>query len=128
MPAYKEVPQETYEAQTLAQYCDLKGFIYSKTAQETYTSYKQSAKNKREWVRPWLPDFIILGKNVYFIELKRQHTILKNGKQWASPSSVSATQKIWWDKLKTYWKPIIYLLAYGSQEAIQMLEKEELST
>jgi hypothetical protein len=48
MPAYNEVPQETYEAQILAQYCDLKGFIYSKTAQETYTNYKQSAKNKRE--------------------------------------------------------------------------------
>jgi hypothetical protein len=41
---------------------------------------------------------------------------------------VSATQVIWWDKLQTYWKPIVYLLAYGSQEAIQMLEKEESST
>jgi hypothetical protein len=122
------IPQETEEAQILAQYCDLKGFIYTKTAQETYTGYKQSRKNKEEWVRPWLPDFIVLGKSVYFIELKRQRAILKNGKRWASPSNISDPQKKWAEKLQSYWKPIVYLLAYGSKEAIQMLEKEELSS
>ena len=71
-------PLEKYECMKLAKMLDIFWVRFSHLAQSTYTkSTFAKVGNKRMWVRPWVPDYIILRdfggkKKIIFIEMKRQ--------------------------------------------------------
>lgn len=106
----KELQTEHQEAVNVAEYLeDLKMqgkiLLFSHIPHETYTKHwGTKMKNKREGVRPGVPDYIVVTKSyVLFIELKRR----KN-------SSISAEQKEWLSHLKV--KHTDSIMCRGSDE------------
>lgn len=64
---------EYEEMKTFVQYLELKGLLFSKIAQETYTpSWGQKVKNKMSGLRKGVPDMmIVLPSKLLFVEMKR---------------------------------------------------------
>lgn len=112
------IPLETIEQQTVAKWLDFNNYIFSKIPSETFTkSWSQKRKNKIEWLKPWLPDLIIILKrwSLLFIELKRAKKSL---------SKVSKEQKDWIDSLNNI-SNVQAVVCYGSEEAINTILKLE---
>ena len=88
------IPTEQEEQEKLVAYLDLKKCKYSAIPNSTYTtSWNQKNKNKKMWVKPWIPDmFIIANNHSFFIEMKRL-------KWWV----VSDFQKEWIEAINKTW-------------------------
>lgn len=106
------IPTEYEESVKLAQYLELNKYLFTKTAQETYTtSWQQRTRNKKSGVRKGFPDFVIVKNGrVIFIELKRQRG-----------GQVSPEQRIWIDVLNACDGVEAYICR-GADEAIERLE------
>jgi hypothetical protein len=105
------IPKEDDEDIVFADYCRLKGYLFSHLAQETYTPFwGVRNKNKRIGVNSGIPDFIILVRNkVVFIEMKR----IKGG-------VISEEQQNWIDELNKH--GVIATVCRGAEEAIGFLK------
>ena len=117
----KTVPLEFDEQVCLVDYLEIKGLLFSKTAQETFTrSWGQKMKNKQSGLRKGLPDiFIILPKDktkcgmtlLACIEMKR----IKGG-------VTSPEQQVWIDSLASV-VGIVATVANGFDEAREFIDK-----
>ena len=121
------IPLETIEQQQLAIWLRMNWYFFYKSPSETYTtSWNQKRKNKLEGVTKWYPDMTIILKSnkLLFIELKRQKRVLKNGKLWKSPSTVSEEQIEWQDRLNKI--PNVQCnICYWCEEAIRVIKELE---
>lgn len=75
------VPLESIEQETLANWLRANNYMFYKSPSETWTSsWNQKRKNKLEGVTKGYPDTTIILKNkkLLFIELKRQKKVLKS--------------------------------------------------
>ena len=114
-------PLEIDEQHTVVEWLDIRGVkIFSATAQDTFTSWKGIAKNKKLGVRKGVPDMIICldekktksGKRILvFIEMKR----VKGGR-------VSEEQQTWIDFLSSVGTNVQARVCKGANEAIDFLE------
>lgn len=115
------LPTEYEEQCALVEYLELKGLLFSKTAQETFTrSWAQKAKNKRSGLRKGLPDMFIFipaekssnGSSMLLaIEMKR----LKGGR-------LSPEQKLWIESFRRV-DGIFPAVCNGFEEARQFIEE-----
>jgi hypothetical protein len=109
------LPTEFEEQCLLVEYLELKGLLFSKAAQETFTrSWNQKRKNKLSGLRKGLPDMFVLipveksltGTSVLLaIEMKRQ----KGG-------VVSPEQQEWQKSLNQV-QGVVAIVARGFDEA-----------
>ena len=85
---------ESQEAILFANRLRQKKFLFTKIAQETWTSsWNQKRKNKMEWLNPWFPDYVVIvWKIVCCVELKKK-------KWWV----ISDHQKEWIERLNQWW-------------------------
>jgi len=93
-PTKQDNALETIEQQYLVQWLEVQGLKFTSIPNSTFSrSWNQKRKNKKEWLRPWLPDLLVLipftrsqvnRPICLWIELKRQ-------KGWV----VSEYQKDW---------------------------------
>lgn len=65
------------------------------------SSIKTKLKMKREWVRAWMPDImIVFPKNIIFIEMKRK-------KGWSATEeqkkAIEAINNSWWNAFISKW-------------------------
>jgi hypothetical protein len=111
----KENPTEYDEQVKLAQYLDMKGYLWCHVPNGGNRNAITGAKLKRQGVKKGVPDVLIFISNGGIaIELKR-----KNGK----PSDVRDSQKKWLNALSNrMWETKV---AFGADEAIDYLEKIE---
>lgn len=107
--------EEDTESMKLVQYLMMCNIPFTHISNETYTPYwSVKSKNKKLWVKPWIPDYMILlpKKNKYkmiFIEMKRK-------KWWI----ISENQKNRIQKLNnTYW--VKAYVCHWADEAIQLI-------
>lgn len=118
---------EVEEYPTIAQWLDLHKFVYTHTAQSTFTTKRIADKLKKYGVRKGLPDYVIIipywwtGKHhntLLFAEIKRRNKKLANTskaqKEWivelmACNSSRSDTN-------------ILAGVFYGADELIEYIE------
>ena len=113
------IPLETIEQQTLVHWLEINNYKYTSIPNSTYTeSYSQKRKNKAEWLKPWLPDLLIILKrwSLLFIELKRSKKSL---------SKVSKEQKEWIEALSNI-SNVEAQVCYGAIEWIELIKKLEL--
>src|ERR1039457_929309 len=104
---------EYQEQCLLVQYLELKGLLFSKIAQETFTrSWGIKMKNKMSGVRPGIPDMIIILPNqkLLFIEMKRS----KGGR--LSPEQAQ------WIKEINNCQGVIAVEAHGFEEAKNIID------
>ena len=110
---------ESQHTVIVADYCRARWLIFSKVPSETFTkSWWVKAKNKREWVNKWVPDFIICHpKQLLFIELKKSRT-LRGG---MNGSVYGDEQIVWIEWLNRYeWTSAKF--CHGSYEAIEFIK------
>ena len=104
---------EYQEQCLLVQYLELKGLLFSKIAQETFTrSWGIKMKNKMSGVRPGVPDMIIIlpTQKLLFIEMKRS----KGGR-------LSPEQDKWIKELNNC-HGVIATEAHGFEEAKNIID------
>lgn len=108
------IPKEYDEACILAEYCRIKGYLFSHIPNETYTrNWGTKIKNKKQGVNKGVPDYIIIiGTKLVFIELKR----LKG-------SLTTPEQLEWLERLNLC--GVEAVVCKGSDEAIRFLQKTE---
>lgn len=111
-------PTESQEQIMLVQYLDIlerqgKVLYFSWSGNGQFQkSIQVKMKMKREWIRPWMPDMmIVLQNNLLFIELKRKKggkvtdeqkkAIEAINKMWDTTNTVSAYIAYWFDEAKT---------------------------
>lgn len=120
------IPTENQEAEVLANWLRIKQYTFTHIANESWlpprVAMLASARKKRMWLSPWVPDFMIILKwgGLLFIELKRKKKVLKSWKLWASPSKVSDEQIEWIEKLNTIYN-VQWVFAYWAEEAIKII-------
>lgn len=117
------VPLESIEQETLANWLRAHNYMFYKSPSETYTtSWNAKRKNKLEWVTKGFPDTVIILKkgSLLFIELKRQRRKLKSGKLWESPSKVSPEQLEWEKELNNI-DNVQCEICYGATAAIETI-------
>jgi hypothetical protein len=105
---------EYQEQCLLVQYLELKGFLFSKLAQETYTkSWGVKMKNKMSGVRPGVPDMLIIlpTKKLLFIEMKR------------SVGGRTSPEQIKWIKELNDCTGVIAVEAHGFEEAKKFVDR-----
>lgn len=111
---------EAYEQSCVVKWLELHDYKFTAVPNDTYTkSIKQKVKNKLLWVRAWMSDLIIILKrnNILFMEMKKA----KWKRWWANGSKISDAQKDWQEEInKCEW--VQYVIAHGSQEAIDLIE------
>lgn len=123
-----KVPTENQEAETLANYLRYNNYMFTHIANESWLPPKvamlSALRKKRMWLSPWFPDFCIVLKrwSLLFIELKRQKTILKSWKEWASPSRISDEQIKWAESLNKI-ENVQCNFCYWSSEAINLINR-----
>jgi hypothetical protein len=107
-----------YEEQCLlVEYLEIKKLLFSKVAQETYTTnWGVTTKNKKSGLRKGVPDMIIIipGKQynkLLFIEMKK-----KKG-------SVIGQEQQYWNKELNKCKNVSSFICYGFDEAKQVVDK-----
>ncbi len=107
------VPLESDEQQAVVQYLEIKGIKHSSIPNSTFTkSWKQKAKNKREGLKPGLPDLLmIINNRLIFIEMKR----IKGG-------VVSKVQKEWKDAINEC-RGVNSFICKGFDEAKKIIDK-----
>lgn len=107
-------PTEYQDGCVLAEYCQLKHYLFSHIPAETFTkSWGIKIKNKKQGVNKGVPDYIIIiGTKLVFIELKR----IKGG-------VVSREQQEWIDRLKLC--GVYANICKGADEAIKFLNEIE---
>lgn len=121
MIKYLNPPLENIEAEALANWLRFNNYRFTHIANESglppKVAMKASARKKRMWVSPWVPDFMILLKrnSLLFIELKRKKKSL---------SKVSQYQLEWIQDLNTI-PNIEAVVCYGSDEAIKLINEYE---
>lgn len=104
---------EYQEQCLLVQYLEIKGLMFSKLAQETFTkSWGIKMKNKMSGVRPGVPDMLVILPNhkLLFIEMKRA----KGGR--TSPEQVK------WIKALNDCKEVTAVEAHGFEEAKKIVD------
>ena len=127
----KQLKWENLEAENLAQWLRANKYRFSHLANESGLPPKvamiAAMRKKRMWVSRWVPDYMIILKRwaLLFIELKRPRNILKNGKEWASPSTISDEQKEWVEELSII-DNVDAMICYGAKEAIKLIEIMEV--
>lgn len=106
------VPLEETEQAVVVDYCELRGIKFSAIPNSTYTpSMKQKVKNKRQGLRPGLPDLLlIVDGRVIMIEMKRR----KGG-------VLSPEQREWHIALNR--AGIATYVCHGSDEAIELINE-----
>lgn len=68
------VPSEDFEQTLFVEWLESNGYKYTSIPNSTFTrSWKQLAKNKRNGLKPGLPDLLIVlkKKSLLFVEMKR---------------------------------------------------------
>jgi hypothetical protein len=107
------IPSEHVECRAFKDWLNLKGLLYTKTTQETYTrSRKQKHKNASEGLKPGLPDYIIIApQGLLFVEMKR----IKN-------SYATKAQKEWIEALNQC-DGVQGKVCKGAGEAIEFVER-----
>lgn len=113
-------PFEDQECYNLVSYLNIRKIKFAHIPNETYTPYKSIInKNKKLWVKKWLPDYLIkIDKKrskdwksyLLFIEMKRQ-------KWWV----VSKEQKEWIEELNDFIQ-VKAFIAKWFNEAKQIVE------
>ena len=112
-------PTEYEEQVKLAEYLDMKGYLWCHVPNGGNRDVRTGAKMKRQGVKPGVPDVLIFNLpkigyetcNGIAIELKRS-----NG----NPSDLMDTQKKWLDSLDVVgWETKV---AFGADDAIDWLE------
>ena len=90
----KIIPTEAQECETLVDYLELRNLKFSHINNEMRTSsWGQKIKAKKQGVRKWVPDYIIIIKDkLIFIEMKKI--------KW---SKVSTEQLEWNTELNKCW-------------------------
>lgn len=118
-------PTEKEEYPAIAEYLDLMKFVYTHTAQSTFTSFKQINALKKAGVRKGLPDYIIILPYWYvkhhtniilFAEIKRRNGV---------PSDTSPEQKEWITQLNMV-EGVLAKVFYGSSELIDFIDKFDI--
>lgn len=109
-------PTEYEEQIKLAEYLDMKGYLWCHVPNGGKRDAKTGSKMKRQGVKPGVPDVLIFdipryNWNGIAIELKRS-----NGR----PSDVRETQKKWLGELES--RDWIIRVAFGADDAIDFLE------
>jgi hypothetical protein len=114
------IPTEYEEQCLLVDYLELKGLLFSKTAQETFTrSWGQKMKNKASGLRKGLPDmFIFIQSNqsasgkpeLLAIEMKRT----KNSK-------TGDEQRVWIESLACV-EGVFATVCYGFDDAKKVID------
>ena len=80
----------------LVEWLELYRYKFTAIPNATWTSFSQQKKNKKEGVRPGLPDLLILVKNhLVWIEMKRSDRKPKRG----GKGGISEEQQGWIDAL-----------------------------
>ncbi len=105
---------EYQEQCLLVQYLELKGYLFSKLAQETFTkSWAIKMKNKMSGVRSGVPDMLIVLPNqkLLFIEMKRA----KGGR--------TSEDQIKWIKALNNCRGVIAVEAHGFEEAKKFVDQ-----
>lgn len=121
MIKYDNPPLENIEAEALANWLRFNNYRFTHIANESglppKVAMKASARKKRMWVSPWVPDFMILLKrnSLLFIELKRKKKSL---------SKVSQYQLEWIQALNEVTN-VEAVVCYGSDEAIKLINEYE---
>ncbi len=108
---------EYQEQCLLVQYLELKGYLFSKLAQETFTrSWGTKMKNKMSGVRPGVPDMLIIlpNKKLLFIEMKR------------SVGGRTSPEQIKWIQELNECKGVIAVEAHGFEEAKKFVHQLSL--
>lgn len=113
------IPTEQQEAEKLADYLRLKGFLFSHIPNETFTkNWGTKMKNKRAGVNRGIPDYIIIlpankikKQRLLFCELKRKKKSL---------SVLSEEQKKWIEELNKCDE--LASVFYGADEVIDYIE------
>lgn len=75
------------------------GYTFSSVPNSTYTkSNMQKMRNTLLWLRPWIPDLMIILKrwSLLFIEMKKPRW----PKGWMNGSKISDDQRFWLNNLK----------------------------
>lgn len=115
------IPLETIEQQTVAKWLDCNNYTFTHIANESWLPPRVAMivwkKKKAMWLKPWVPDFMILLKrsSLLFIELKRAKKSL---------SKVSKEQQAWIDSLNTI-QNVQAVACYWAEEAINTILKIE---
>ena len=108
-------PTEYEEQIKLAEYLDMKNYLWCHVPNGGNRNAITGAKLKRQGVKPGVPDVLIfLPKSGIAIELKRSNGV---------PSDVRDTQKKWLTELES--RDWLTKVAYGADEAIDWLEELE---
>lgn len=110
------VPSEYEEQVAFRKYLDLRGLLYFRVPNETYTkSHNQRRRNMALGVRSGIPDmFVLVNERVVAVELKRAK---KKGVKW---SGATPNQRFWLDALAKHGVPSV--LCAGADEAIDFIE------
>lgn len=110
----KNILTEYQEQCLLVQYLELKGFLFSKLAQETFTkSWAIKMKNKMSGVRSGVPDMLIVLpiKKLLFIEMKR------------SVGGRTSSEQIKWIQELNGCEGVIAVEAHGFEEAKKIIDQ-----
>ena len=124
------IPTENQEAEALAKWLRSHSYRFTHIANESglppRVAMLASVRKKRMGTSPGFPDYCVILRrgSLAFIELKRQKAILKNGKQGASPSTISEEQ-IEWIKALQEIDNVSACVCYGWQEAVETIQKLE---
>lgn len=129
----QNLPTETQEACTFAEWCEWQGVLFSHVPQETFTkSWAVKHKNTRMGVRKGVPDYVLIlpasktkdGQiHQLWIELKRQRKKLKSGKYSTANSNIKPDQQIWVDALNRVPGNVHARICYGADESIQFCKE-----
>ena len=107
------VPTEYEEQIKLAEYLDIKGYLWCHVPNGGNRDAKTGAKMKKQGVKPGVPDVLIfLPKSGIAIELKRSNGV---------PSDVRDTQKKWLTELES--RDWLTKVAFGADDAIEWLKE-----
>ena len=110
---------ESQHTVIVADYCRARWLIFSKVPSETFTkSWWVKARNKREWVNKWVPDFIICHpKQLLFIELKKSKT-----SRWGMNGSKYSEEQMEWVYVLDWYEWVTAKFCHGSDEAIEFIK------
>ncbi len=126
------IPLEHDEAVTFVEWMRYQKLAFWHPPMETYTtSWKQKTRNKQEGVTKGISDYLVYlparrcKKNkavLLWIELKRRRRKLKSGKLGKSPSTVSAEQVDFIEKMNTVGN-VQGGICYGAGESVAFVNK-----
>lgn len=114
----KIIPSEHEEQCAFVEWLEDNGYRFSAIPNATWTSFSQQQKNKREGVRPGLPDLLVIVRDqLVWIEMKRSDLKPKRGGR----GGLSEHQIGWINALNACNNCEVFV-CYGYSEAVSTIK------